>query len=129
MIRTISTSDAPKPFSRYSQAVEVAAGSRLVFVSGQVGARVDGTLPESEEGEHEQAWANVLAILASVGLGPRDIVDVTAYVTGPASLPIYRQVRDRMLQGAEPSSTLLVISGLADPKWHVEVQVVAAGEA
>ena len=59
---------------------------------------------------------------------PRDIVDVTAYVTGRASLPIYRQVRDRMLEGAEPSSTLLVISGLADPKWHVEIQVVAAGE-
>lgn len=128
MIRTISTSDAPKPFSRYSQAVEVAAGSRLVFVSGQVGARADGTLPESEEAEHKQAWDNVLAILASEGLGPRDIVDVTAYVTGRASLPIYRQVRDRMLEGAEPSSTLLVISGLADPKWHVEIQVVAAGE-
>jgi enamine deaminase RidA (YjgF/YER057c/UK114 family) len=129
MIRTISTSDAPKPFSRYSQAVEVAAGSRLVFVSGQVGARADGTLPESEEGEHEQAWANVLAILASEGLGTRDIVDVTAYVTGKAGVPIYRQVRDRMLEGAEPASTLLVISSLADPKWHVEIQVVAAAGA
>jgi enamine deaminase RidA (YjgF/YER057c/UK114 family) len=39
---------------------------------------------------------------------------------------IYRQVRDRMLDGAEPASTLLVVSGLADPNWHVEIQVVAA---
>ena len=127
MIRYISTSDAPRPFSRYSQAVEVTAGSRLVFVSGQVGARADGSLPGTEEGEHEQAWANVLAILRSQDLGARDIVDVTAYVTSPAGVPIYRQVRDRMLQGAEPASTLLVISGLADPRWHVEIQVLAGG--
>jgi enamine deaminase RidA (YjgF/YER057c/UK114 family) len=44
-------------------------------------------------------------------------------------VPIYRQVRDRMLEGAEPASTLLVISSLADPKWHVEIQVAAAAAA
>ncbi len=128
MIRTISTTDAPKPFSRYSQAVEVASGHRLVFVSGQVGVASDGRVPDSEEGEHEQAWANVLAILGSEGLGTRDIVDVTAYVTSQEGVPIYRKVRDRMLEGAEPASTLLVISGLADSKWRVEIQVVAAAE-
>ena len=126
MVRHISTPDAPRPFSRYSQAVEIAGGSRMIFVSGQVGVGADGALPDSEQGEHEQAWANVLAILGSEGLGAQDIVDVTAYVTSPAGVPIYRQVRDRVLAGAEPASTLLVISGLADPNWHVEIQVVAA---
>jgi 2-iminobutanoate/2-iminopropanoate deaminase len=129
MIRYISTTDAPKPFSRYSQAVEVAAGSRLVHVSGQVGVRMDGVLPETEEGEHEQAWANVLAILGSEGLGARDIVEVTAYVTSQEGVSIYRKVRERVMEGAAPASTLLVISGLADPRWRVEIQVVAAGEA
>ena len=125
MIRYVSTTDAPQPFSRYSQAVEV-TGGRLVFVSGQVGVGADGKLPDTEVGEHEQAWANVLAILKSQGLGPRDIVDVTAYVTRQGGVPVYRQVRDRMLEGAEPASTLLVVSGLANPAWHVEIQVVAA---
>jgi 2-iminobutanoate/2-iminopropanoate deaminase len=129
MVRYISTPDAPKPFSRYSQAVEVAAGSRLVHVSGQVGVRMDGSLPETEEGEHEQAWANVLAILASERLGVRDIVEVTAYVTSQEGVKIYREVRERMMEGAAPASTLLVISGLADPKWRVEIQVVAAAQA
>ena len=129
MIRYISTSDAPRPFSHYSQAVEVAAGSRLLYVSGQVGVAPDGTLPENETGEHEQAWANVLAILASEGLGAHNIVDITAYVTSQAGVGLYREVRERVMQGAAPASTLLVISGLADPKWRVEIQVVAAVEA
>jgi 2-iminobutanoate/2-iminopropanoate deaminase len=126
MIRYISTTGAPKPFSRYSQAVAVSGGARLVFVSGQVGVRADGSVPDTEPGEHEQAWSNVLGILRSEGLGPRDIVDVTAYVTNQAAVAIFRQVRDRMLEGAEPASTLLVVSGLAAPDWHVEIQVVAA---
>ena len=126
MIRYLSSDNAPKPFSRYSQAVEVGQGARLVFVSGQVGVRADGSLADTEEGQHEQAWLNVLEILRSAGLGPREIVDVTAYVTSPAGVPLYRQVRDRMLGGAEPASTLIVVAGLADPRWSVEIQLVAA---
>jgi enamine deaminase RidA (YjgF/YER057c/UK114 family) len=129
MIRYVSSEDAPKPFSRYSQAVEVKSASRLVFVSGQVGVRPDGTMPDTEEGQHEQAWRNVLAILKSQGLGAHDIVEVTAYVTDPGGVPLYRQVRDRMLDGAEPASTLIVAAGLADPRWAVEIQLVAAGPA
>jgi 2-iminobutanoate/2-iminopropanoate deaminase len=126
MIRYISTTDATPPFSRYSQAVEVTAGARLIFVSGQVGARADGTLADTEQGQHEEAWKNLLAILASEGLGPRDIVDLTVYLTDRNALPLFRQVRDRMLEGAEPASTLLFVSGLANPDWQVEIQAVAA---
>ena len=38
----------------------------------------------------------------------------------------YRQVRDRMLAGATPASTLLVISALANPDWLVEIEAIAA---
>lgn len=125
MIRYLHTAEAPQPFSRYSQAVEV-ADARLVFVSGQTGVRTDGTRPEAEDEEHQVAWQNVLAILKAQDLGPGDIAEVTAYVTNPQAVAIYRQVRDRMLAGAEPASTLLIVSGLADPRWRVELQVVAA---
>lgn len=129
MIRYLSSESAPKPFSRYSLAVEVAKGARLVFVSGQAGVRPDNTLAESEEAQHEQAWRNVLGILKSQGLGPRDIAEVTAYLTTQSGVALYRQVRDRMLEGAEPASTLIVVAGLADPRWSVEIQAVAAARA
>ena len=129
MIRHLSTDKAPPPFSRYSQAVEVPAGSRLVLVSGQVGVGPDGKLAVTPEGQHETAWRNVLAILASAGLGPRDIAEVTAYVTDPSGVPLYREVRDRMLGDAAPASTLIVVAGLADPRWRVEIAAVAAAKA
>lgn len=126
-IRYINTANAPAPFSNYSQAVEIHGDLRLVVVSGQVGVDTNGVLADSERGQHEQTWRNILAILDSQNLGAKDIVEVTAYVTRQSGVALYREVRDQMLQGAKPASTLLVISGLADPAWRVEIAVAAAG--
>ncbi len=71
MIKYLSTDKAPPAFSRYSQAVEVESDQRLIFVSGQVGVGLDGQLAEGSKAQHEQAWRNVLAILAAHGLRPR----------------------------------------------------------
>ncbi|MGI9481592.1 MAG: RidA family protein [Hyphomicrobiales bacterium] len=125
----VFTQNAPPPFSKYSQAVEVPEGSKLVFVSGQVGVDKDGNLASCHEGQHEQVWRNILAILAESGLGPHHIADVTAYVTNAEGVGLFRSVRDKFLDEAEPASTLLHISGLAHPDWVVEVAVVACGPA
>lgn len=125
MNRTIRTDAAPASFSAYSQAVEIPANARTVHVSGQVGASLDGTLPADPEAQHEQAWRNVFAVLAATGMDKTDIVDVLVIVTEPAGVPVFRQVRDRMLDGHLACSTLLVC-GLANPDWKVEIAVRAA---
>lgn len=114
------------PFSAYSHGVEVPAGARWLYVSGQVGVAPDGSLAASGAAQHEQAWRNVLAILQAADMGPHDIVRVNGFVTRPEGVPVFREVRDRMLAGAEPASTLLVVAGLAHPDWLVEIEVVAA---
>ena len=121
----ITTTAAPPPFSRYAQAMRVSSGRDLVFVSGQVGVDPDGNLADTERGQHEQCWRNVLAILADQGLAAKDIIEMTVYVTTQDGVPLYREVRDEMLQGHEAASTLLIISGLANPEWLVEIAVVA----
>jgi len=127
MVTYLKTDTAPPPFSNYSQAVEVAPGSRFIAVSGQVGVDLDGNLADTEEGQQDQTWRNILAILESANMGPENIVEVTTYITPKASVAACRQARDRALKGAKPASTLLIISGLADPAWMVEISVVAAG--
>jgi 2-iminobutanoate/2-iminopropanoate deaminase len=126
MLSYVETPKAPKPFSNYSQAVEVRAGARLLHISGQVGMTVDGTIPADEAAQHELAWQNILAILASCNMTARNLVDVQAFIINPRSVGLYRQVRDRMLEGAKPASTLLIVTGLADPKLTVEIAAVAA---
>lgn len=55
----------------------------LLFVSGQVGSRDDGS-PEPElEAQVERAFDNLKAVLAAGGCGLADIVDVTTFHTDP----------------------------------------------
>jgi 2-iminobutanoate/2-iminopropanoate deaminase len=126
MIKAITTGQAPRPFSNYSQGTEIAAGSRVVHVSGQVGATVAGDIPADPARQHELAWANALAVLAAAGMDHRNVVDAHVYITDRSHIGLYRDTRDRMLKGHRPAATLLIVAGLADERLVVEVDLVAA---
>lgn len=122
---------APKsiraPFARYSHGVEVPAGSRLVFCSGQLGIGPDERIPEDAGAQAELCFANIAAILAEAGLRLTDIVRINAYVTDRAYLRPYIDVRDRLFSDPAPASTLMIVSGFARPEFKVEIEAVAAG--
>lgn len=126
MLSYVSTPDAPKPFSHYSQGVVIPPNARILHVAGQVGVDLEGKIPDNEKLQHELAWRNILAILESQRMGPSHLVDCHVYITNPASIALYRETRDRMLKGAKPAATLLVVAGLADPRLMVEISAVAA---
>ena len=121
----IRSDDAPPAFSAYAQAVATPPGVRWLSVSGQVGITPDGTLASTVEGQNEQAWNNVFALLKAGGMAKEDIVDVLAIVTDADGVAPYRVTRDRMLDGHVCGSTMLVC-GLAHPDWKVEISVRAA---
>ena len=113
-------------FSNYSLAVEAPAQARWLHISGQIGVAPDGALAPGAEAQMETAFRNLLAILNTAGMGPHDLVKVTVFLTRREDIGLYREVRDRMLAGATPASTLLVVAALADPGWLVEIEAVAA---
>ncbi len=126
MLKKHNPSAIAAAFSRYSLGVEAPATARWLYVSGQVGVAPDGAFANGPEAQMEAAWRNVLAILDAAGMGPGDLVKVTVFLTRAEDVGLYREVRDRMLAGAEPASTLIVITALAHPDWLVEIEAVAA---
>ena len=126
MIREVKAAGAAQPYSNYAQAIAVEHTKKLLFVSGQVGADADGIIAVLAEHQHEHAWKNVLAILAKEGMDHRNIVDAHVYITDSAHIGIYREVRDRILQGHRCAATLLIVAGLVHPAMLVEVSVTAA---
>ena len=116
----------PPAFSPYSQGLEVTGPARWLHVSGQVGVSSTGILAATPAGQMEQSWLNVLGVLTAAGMGPHDLVKVTGFITRAEDVPLFRQVRDSLLEGALPASTLVIVSGLAQPDWLVEIEAVAA---
>ncbi len=114
------------PTTRYSHAVLVEGATRRLVVSGQVGVAPDGSISGTGEGQIAQAFANLRAVLEAHGMGFRDVVKTTAFLTDRAHLGAYRAARDAIFAGHAPAATLLLVAGLADPRWMVEIEAEAA---
>ena len=68
---------------------------------------------------------NLTQAVESVGGTFDDIVKTTVYVVGEQNLDIIRQERAKYRTANPPTSTLLVISGLAKPEFLLEIEAVA----
>lgn len=110
----------------YSDGVAVPADAKWVFVSGTPGMLPDGSFPLGITAQAEQAWKNVLAILAQAGMGVKDLVKVTHYLVRQEDIKDYVVVRARYLGDARPASMLLVVPGLVKPEILVEIEAYAA---
>jgi len=110
----------------YSDGVAVPADAKWVFVSGTPGLMPDGSYPKGIAAQAEQAWKNVLAILAQAGMGVKDLVKVTHYLVRQEDIKDYVVVRARYLGDARPASMLLVVPGLVKPEILVEIEACAA---
>jgi len=65
---------------RYSAAIR---SGDLLFVSGQVGSREDGSPEPVFEKQVRRAFANLRSVLAAAGCTLDDVVDVTTFHTDP----------------------------------------------
>ncbi|CAA9364059.1 MAG: RidA/YER057c/UK114 superfamily protein [uncultured Microvirga sp.] len=124
--RPLTPATLRPPFARYSHAVEVPAGARLVFASGQLGITADDHVPEDAGEQAALCFRAVAAILAEAGMTAADVVRINAYVTDRAHLRPYMEARDRFVGAPPPASTLMIVAGFSRPEFKVEVEVIAA---
>lgn len=114
------------PLGLYSHTALVAAGTDLVFISGQLGVRPDGTTPATIAEQADQVFANILAQLGSYGLGATDIIKLTTFMVAGQDGDAVRAARIKHLGAHRPCSTAVYVSQLVDPGWFVEVEAIAA---
>ena len=98
-----------------------------VYLRGQVGTDLEGNLVGLGDpaAQADQAMANVEQLLREAGSDLSHIVKTTIYITDPRYRePVYQTI-GRWLRSVHPVSTGLVVSGLAQPEWLMEIDVIA----
>ncbi len=125
--RAIDAADAPAipAGANYAQAMEVSGAQRLLFVSGQIPERADGSLPEGFAAQCRQAWANVEAQLRAAGMTLDSLVKATVFLADRADGMANREVR-RAVLGDRRIAMTVVVAGIFDAAWLVEIEAVAA---
>jgi enamine deaminase RidA (YjgF/YER057c/UK114 family) len=109
----------------YTHVVKV---GQTVYIAGQVSVGTDGTVvgKDDPEAQVRQIWRNLEAAVQSVGGTLQNIVKTTTYITSTDYMGAVRKVRDEVHQGSNPpTSTLLVVSALANPDFMVEIEAIA----
>ena len=118
--------DVHQPLGSYSHQIEVRDNERLLVISGQVGMRADGTVPEDPFEQIDIAFENIFRNLHAAGMDVKDLIKLTYYLVGEIDTAKRREVVLSKLRGHQPCSTLLYVAGLAAPVYKVEIDAWAS---
>lgn len=113
------------PLGSYSHQIEIQGNERLLVISGQVGMRQDGTVPDDPLEQIDVAFDNIVHNLRAANMDIEDIVKITYYLVGEIDTTKRRELIHSKLQGHRPCSTLLYVVGLASPMYKVEIDAWA----
>lgn len=98
----------------------------MLILSGQVGMREDGSVPEDPLGQIDAALENILRNLRAAKMDVKDIVKLTYYLVGEIDTTKRRELVAAKLQGHKPCSTLVYVAALASPMYKVEIDAWAS---
>ena len=111
---------------KYSDAVEIAAGKRMLHTAGTPGIRKDGSVPETFEEQADLAWKNLIEILGAAGMGVNNLVKISQYLVRKEDIPAYAPIRLKHLGDHRPASMLSVVTFMVKPEILFEIEAVAA---
>jgi len=109
-----------------AHATEIPANARLLFCNGQVGARLDGSVPHDPREQIEVIFDRIGTILAASNMTFDDVVKFTVYVTDKSILADYFRLRRQFMGDHNPPATLLVVQPFPHPGVEIEIEVIAA---
>jgi 2-iminobutanoate/2-iminopropanoate deaminase len=113
------------PVGPYTHGLEVVDARRLLFITGTMGLDKSGKAPVGIEAQCAQAWRNIGAILEDAGMSMRNLVKVTCYLANRSYREANMKARAAAL-GDHRVATVVVVAGLLEHDWLVEIEAVAA---
>jgi enamine deaminase RidA (YjgF/YER057c/UK114 family) len=106
----------------FSRAVRV--GSR-VHVSGTGPVWPDGGCDPDAEVQADRCFDIVAAALDEACATLADVVRTRMFLTDAADWEAVARAHARAVGHARPAATMVVVAGLVDPRWRVEIEVDA----
>ena len=129
MLDFVNPDSVHPPLGLYTHTVEVPGGTTLIFISGQLGVRKDGTTPSSIDEQADQVFGNIVSLLNAHGMSAKSIIKLTTFIVHGHDGQAVRNARLKHLGDHRPASTAVYVSQLMDPDWFVEIEAVAAKSA
>ena len=118
----VKTGSVAQPIGPYSLGVRT---GNLVFVSGTVGWRPDGSIAADIKEQCHQMYKNVQQVLHAAGSSLSHVVTTTTYLVNASDYRALNEVRAQYFTTDAPASAVVVVKELVRPDLLVEIEAVA----
>lgn len=113
--------------SRYGYSRAVRWGNRI-SVSGTAPIWPDGSC-DPDPGKQARRCCEIIAkSLADLGAGPEDVIRTRMFVTSADYADAVGTAHAEFFAEARPATSMVVVAGLLDPRWKVEIEAEAVGD-
>ncbi|MGO8859665.1 MAG: RidA family protein [Acidimicrobiales bacterium] len=117
------TSGSPfEPTIGFSRAVRL--GDRI-WVSGTGPVWPDGSCADDAGVQARRCFDIIIAALDEVGASADDVVRTRMYLASADVADAVSRVHGELFARARPAATMVVVAGLLDPRWKVEIEADA----
>ncbi|MBA2470372.1 MAG: RidA family protein [Chloroflexia bacterium] len=106
----------------FSRAVR--AGSRVV-VAGTAPIWPDGSCDPNPEVQARRCLEIIVTALREAGAEPADVVRTRMYITDAVHAEAVGRSHGAVFADVRPAATMVVVTGLLDPRWKVEIEAEA----
>ena len=120
--RRVSSGSPYEPVIGFSRAVRV--GDRVV-VAGTAPVWPDGSCDPDPAVQARRCLEIIQVALAEAGASAADVVRTRVFLTDAADWEPVGRVHGEVFGDVRPASTMVVVAGLLDPRWRVEMEAEA----
>lgn len=127
MKKQVTSDKIRQPSGHFSQAIEIEAKGRLVFISGMTSRRADGTIAGvgDIEAQTRQVCENLKSAVEAAGGTMDHICRVDVYVRNMEHFEKIHKVRREYFKAPAPASTMVEVSKFTSPDYLIEISAIA----
>lgn len=96
-----------------------------VLVAGTAPIWPDGSCPAEPDVQARRCLQLIAGALAELGAGLSDVVRTRLFIVDAADAEAVGRAHHEALAAHPPVATMVVVAGLLDPRWRVEVEAEA----
>ena len=120
--RNVSSGSSFEPSVGFSRAVRV---DDRILVAGTAPIWPDGEVDPDAGAQARRCLEIMLGALAEAGGRPRDVVRTRMFITDATDAETIGLAHGEVFGEIRPAATMVVVAGLLDPRWKVEMELEA----
>lgn len=123
-VRSSKMFASPAPYSLAT----LTQSSKLLHISGQVSQDPSGKTVGAGDIEKQtiQVIENIITLLKEQNGALTDVCKITIFLTSRDHLATVMDVRKRYFKAPYPATSAVIVAGLANAEWMIEIEATAA---